>query len=71
MNTNIQIQNNTSVIITDCRRIIECDEVMVRFETSKLLITIFGKNLRINDFLSGGLEVYGEIESIEMRGHKK
>jgi hypothetical protein len=66
LNTNIQIVNNQSAVVTDCKKILEYDEIMVRFQTGKLTVTITGQNLRVNDFLSGGLEVYGKIESIEM-----
>jgi hypothetical protein len=56
--------------LTNCKRIKEIDENMVQVETPKLIVTVFGKDLRTNEFLSGGMEVYGTIESVEFTQKK-
>jgi hypothetical protein len=69
--THIQIVNNEELTITDCTRILGFDEVMVRVETHKFTVSVFGKDLRVNDYLSGGIVVHGNIENIEFNKTKQ
>lgn len=68
--TNIQIVNNCQAIISDCKRILEFDEAMVRVDTATLAVTVFGQNLYVNDYISGGIVIMGTISNIELRALK-
>ena len=65
LNTSIHISGNNELIIDNCRRIEEYNEVYMRLVSGGLYISIHGNDLRAFDFRTGGLVIRGSIEKIE------
>lgn len=65
-NTNIQITDNSSVEIDNCRKIIEYNDIYVKIRASTVTIEVWGRNLSINDFNRPGIEINGVITNIEL-----
>ena len=65
LNTGMHISGNSELIIDNCRRIEECNEVYMRLVSGGLTVDIRGNGLRAYDFSTGGLVIRGCIESIE------
>jgi hypothetical protein len=71
LDTDIHISGNREVVIDNCRRIEEYNEVFMRISTGRLWINIRGSGLRAYDFRTGGLVVRGSIEQIEFERSQK
>lgn len=65
LNTSMHISGNNELIIDNCRRIEEYNEVYMRLVSGSLCISIHGNELRAFDFKTGGLVIRGTIEKIE------
>lgn len=65
MNAGIHIEGNKELIIDNCRRIEEYNEVFMRLISGRLCIHIWGSGLRAFDFKTKGLIVRGKISRIE------
>lgn len=65
LNTGIHISGNNELIIDNCQRIEEYNEVFMRLLSGGLYVDIRGNGLRAYDFRTGGLVIRGCIESIE------
>lgn len=62
----IHIAGNRELIVENCRRIEECSDVLMSLACGKLLIHIWGNNLRAFDYKTGGLVIRGKISQIEL-----
>lgn len=62
----IHIAGNQELIVENCRRIEECSDVLMSLACGKLLIHIWGNNLRAFDYKTGGLVIRGKISQIEL-----
>lgn len=65
LNTGIHISGNNELIIDNCQRIEEYNEVFMRLLSGGLYVDIRGNGLRAYDFRTGGLVIRGCIENIE------
>ncbi len=73
MNPGMHIESNKEILIENCRRIEEYNEVFMRLISGGLCIQIWGSGLRAFDFKTKGLIVRGrisQIEFIERNGRK-
>lgn len=73
MNPGIHIESNRELLIENCRRIEEYNEVFMRLISGGLCIQIWGSGLKAYDFKTKGLIVRGrisQIEFIERNGRK-
>jgi len=71
LNSGIHISDNKELIIDNCRRIEEYNEVYMRLVSGRLYINIHGSGLRAFDFRTGGLVIRGYIERIEFTERRK
>ncbi|MCR4793916.1 MULTISPECIES: YabP/YqfC family sporulation protein [Ruminococcus] len=71
LNSGIHISDNKELIIDNCRRIEEYNEVYMRLVSGRLYISIHGNGLRAFDFRTGGLVIRGYIEKIEFAERSK
>ena len=62
----IHISGNREILLENCRRIEECSDVLMSLACGKLLIHIWGNNLRAFDYKTGGLVIRGKIAQIEL-----
>lgn len=70
MNPGMYIEGNKELIIENCRRIEEYNEVFMRLVSGNLCIHIWGSSLRAYDYRSNGLIVRGRITQIEFTEKK-
>ena len=66
LNTAIHITDDTSVIVENCKKIIEYSDIYVSLKTKDLKIFIWGKNLKVDDFDSDHIRINGSIQSVEI-----
>ena len=66
LESGIFINGNREVIIDNCRRIEEYNEICVRVISGGLSVEIWGSGLRAFDFKSDGLVVRGRISRVEL-----
>lgn len=65
MNPGMHIESNKELLIENCRRIEEYNEVFMRLVSGKLCIHIWGSGLKAYDFKTKGLIVKGKITRVE------
>lgn len=65
MNPGIHIESNREVLIENCRRIEEYNEVFIKIISGRLCIQIWGSDLKAYDFKTKGLIVRGRLSQIE------
>lgn len=66
LNSHITILDNNTAVIENCRKIIECNEILVKVMTNSFEIEVWGNNLTLNNFCTESIEVRGKIESIKL-----
>ena len=67
----IHISENKELIIDNCRRIEEYDQVYMRIVSGGLTIDIRGNDLKAYDFSTGGLVIRGCIEQISLTERRR
>lgn len=65
MNTNMMISDNEEIILENCKKILEYNDIYLKVKTSTIVFGVWGENLRIDDFNFNGLIIRGKIHSIE------
>ncbi|MBP5361957.1 MAG: YabP/YqfC family sporulation protein [Ruminococcus sp.] len=67
----IHIESNRELVIENCRRIEECDEVFMQFVSGHLRVQVWGSDLRAFDHKTGGLVIRGKITRIEFAERRR
>ena len=69
----IHIESNRELVVENCRRIEECDEVFMQFISGHLRVQVWGSGLRAYDHKTGGLVIRGRISRVELaeRRHRR
>ena len=65
LDTNISITDNTEVIVENCKKILEYNDILIKIATSTVTFQIWGKDLVIKNYEDKGLIIKGIISSIE------
>ncbi|MCR5707646.1 MAG: YabP/YqfC family sporulation protein [Ruminococcus sp.] len=65
LNSDMHISGKNELILDNCEKIEECNEVYMRLLSGTLRISIRGSCLRAYDFRTGGIVIRGNIEQIE------
>lgn len=65
LNPQIYFDCNNELLIENCSRIEEYNEVFMQLVSGKLCIQIWGNDLRAYDFKANGLIVRGKISKVE------
>ncbi len=66
MDTQIQITGSREVLVENCRKILEYNDVFVKVKTWDMTVQVWGSGLSVNDFNSGGIYICGKIQSVEL-----
>ncbi|MBR6386402.1 MAG: YabP/YqfC family sporulation protein [Ruminococcus sp.] len=66
LDSEISINGNKEIIIENCKRIEEYNEVFIRLVSGCLHINIWGNDLKAYDFKTDSLIIRGRISSIEL-----
>lgn len=61
----MHIEGNHEIMIENCRRIEEYNDIFMRLISGRLVILIWGSGLRAFDYKTQGLIVRGRISQIE------
>lgn len=64
-NTAIHINDDTSMVVENCGKIIEYSDIYISLKAGNLKIFIWGKNLKIDDFDTDCVRINGSIQSVE------
>ena len=62
----IHIEDDRELIIENCRRIEEYDEVFMQLISGRLRVQIWGSSLRAFDYKTHGVVIRGKISRIEL-----
>ena len=65
LNPGMHIESNRELLIENCHRIEEYNEIYMRLIAGNLCIQIWGSGLRAYDYKTKGLVVRGKISQIE------
>lgn len=66
LDSGLILDSNKEMIVENCRRIEEYNEVFMQLLSGDLCIQIWGSGLRAYDYRTGGLIVRGKITRIEL-----
>lgn len=66
METGLHIAGNREIVIENCDRIEECSDMFMSLISKKLLVQVWGYDLRAFDFKTSGLVIRGKISQIEL-----
>ncbi|MGN1133818.1 MAG: YabP/YqfC family sporulation protein [Oscillospiraceae bacterium] len=62
----VTIVDNASVLVEDCKQVIECNEICAKIATTKYEIEIWGNNLTMNNYNLKSVEVLGTIATVNI-----
>ncbi len=54
-----------SVRVENCKRVLECNEVLIRIKTTDCDVSIWGENLVLECYNESIITVFGKITSVE------
>ena len=63
--TSVSITDDSIVEIDNCRRIVEYNDVYIRIKTATVTVSVWGRDLIVNDFNTDGIVINGKISSVE------
>ena len=63
--SSLQITENREIIADGCRKIVNCDESVVIFDSEKNRVTITGENLKLRNWGRDGVTISGVITTVE------
>ena len=66
MEAGIHISGNRELILENCRRIEECSDVLMSLSCGRILVNVWGSDLRAFDYKTGGLVIRGKIFRVEL-----
>lgn len=66
LDTGLILEGNREMIVENCRRIEEYNEVFMQLISGSLCVQIWGSGLRAYDYRTGGLIIRGKISRIEL-----
>ncbi|MCR5022418.1 YabP/YqfC family sporulation protein [Ruminococcus sp.] len=66
----IQINDNTSALVENCRQICECTDVCVRILTSNFEVELWGNDLMLSSYSENSVKICGTIEQIRLISQK-
>ncbi|MGN1412555.1 MAG: YabP/YqfC family sporulation protein [Oscillospiraceae bacterium] len=65
LNTAIHLNDDTSMIVENCSKILEYSDIYISLKCGSLKIFIWGKGLKIDDFDTDCIRINGSIQSVE------
>lgn len=71
LNSSINILDNNQILIENCKKILECNDILVRIISSDFEIEIWGSNLTITNFSSKTISVNGEVQTVTLIKRRK
>ena len=65
LDTTVSINDNREVIVENCNKILEYNDIFIKISTSTVTFQIWGNNLAIKNYEDKGLIIQGVISSVE------
>jgi sporulation protein YqfC len=65
LNTHMNLTDNTHLEIENVKKILEYNDIYLKLLTSSLVVSVWGKDLSVDDYNVDGIVVEGEFSSIE------
>ncbi len=62
--SDIQITDNSNMVLDGCRRVIEYNENCIKLELATVGVSVVGMELNMHNFSIGGLVIEGQIHSV-------
>lgn len=62
----ITIYSNCEVFIENYKSIIECNEILIKLKTNKMIISVWGQDLLIYNSQEHTIKISGKIERVEL-----
>ena len=66
----VGINGNSSVVIEDCRGVLECNDNEARAIAGRFEVTVRGRKLELADYKNKSVEVRGVIESVAINSRR-
>lgn len=66
MSSHISILDNTVAVIENCKQILECNEILVKIQTGRFEIEVWGTGLMLSNYCSESIEIRGRISSVNL-----
>ncbi len=60
-----------SVRVENCKRVLECNEMLIRIKTTDCDVSIWGEGLYLECYNESIISVFGKITSVEFEANKK
>ncbi len=60
--------SGSDLYVDRCRRLLECSDMLVQFQTPNHSIAVWGSELTASDYSAHGLHIHGRIAVIEFDG---
>ncbi|MDR1674796.1 MAG: YabP/YqfC family sporulation protein [Oscillospiraceae bacterium] len=66
LNTIVQITDKDEVLIENCKRLAEYNDIFLKIITNNMTVQIWGSGLKINNYGTSSIIVKGVIDSVEI-----
>jgi hypothetical protein len=66
----VGINGNSSVVIEDCKGVLECNGSVARAIAGRFEVTVRGRELELADYKNRSVEVRGVIESVAIASRR-
>lgn len=66
LHTSVQLFDNNTVIVEQCGKLLEINDLLVRLNTGRFVLAVWGQGLEVTDLKAGGVRITGEITSLEL-----
>jgi sporulation protein YqfC len=63
--TAIYLQGNTSMVVENCQKVVEYNDIYISLKAKGLKVYVWGKNLRMDSFGVDKVRIVGDIQSVE------
>lgn len=71
MDSYVSIRACNEVRVENCKRVMECNEVLIRIRTTDCDVSVWGENLKLECYNENIITVFGEISSVEFEVRAK
>lgn len=66
LDSRVHLHGNRELRLENCRRVLECNDILVRLESRDLRLEIWGTHLRVFDYNDNCVLVRGKIAEVKL-----
>ncbi|MFT3951055.1 MAG: YabP/YqfC family sporulation protein [Oscillospiraceae bacterium] len=71
LNSCVTITDNTQVLLENCKKIMECTEILVRVQTAEYEIEVWGTGLTMDNYSAASVVVRGTIQNVSIMARRR